>query len=210
VREAQQGVGGVERDLGIVGAGLDAEVTAGALRLQLVAGEGGERTQLRRAACPQAEAVLAVALEQAGPEPDRDGQRRGAESESFQAVGRGRAGRVRDVGRGSAGGERRGCLRPGAQQVAQVAGARRGEVERAEAEAPWRGRRDPALVLPVEGHDGRFLRRAGAPGGAKRADQACGTGTRENRAPGEAVIGQPGGRLRAVVRAEQRRRDDKS
>ena len=74
----RQVVDGVERHLGIVGAGLDAQVTARPRRVEGVPGEGRQVDQGRRAPVGQAE----PAVEQGRPEADGEGEAGGGETEA--------------------------------------------------------------------------------------------------------------------------------
>ena len=73
----------VEGDLGIVGAGLDADVAAAFERGQLVAGQRRDRLQRRRALRRQPEPA---AFEQAGAEAEGDGQVGGQQADRLAGV----------------------------------------------------------------------------------------------------------------------------
>jgi len=81
---------GVDGDLRVVGAGLDAEVTAASMRVELVGREVRQLAQFLRLLLRQAETILAVArAEQGGAEAERDRQAGRAEPVGLTRVGRG-------------------------------------------------------------------------------------------------------------------------
>ena len=81
--------------LGVVGAGLHHDVAAGASGLEVVAGEVRQVDQGVRAASLESEAGLAVLLEQAGAEPEGEGELAGPEVQGLARVlGRGVVGAV--------------------------------------------------------------------------------------------------------------------
>ena len=174
----------MHRDLWVVGAGLDAQVAATARRVEVVAGEGREVAQRLGAAVGEPEA----AVEERGAVPDghREVPRREVER---------LAGVLGHLPRPAADGAPRGGLgagrhplggaRPAGQQVAQLGGVLRDDVERDEVQAVLGGRRDAGLVLAAEGDD------PGIRSGRQRRVPGIRHGTGGSRGVGEP--GDPGG-----------------
>ena len=77
---------GVDSHLRIVGAGLDDDVAAAAVGLQVIAGEVRQVDQGVGAAAVQAKAGLAVLLEQARAEAKREGEFAGAQAQGLARV----------------------------------------------------------------------------------------------------------------------------
>ncbi len=79
----------MECDLRIVGAGLHGKIAAGALRLELIAGEPRQLDQRGWPPCGEAVAIMPILLEQARAETEGEGEARGLEAQRFAAIGRG-------------------------------------------------------------------------------------------------------------------------
>jgi hypothetical protein len=138
----------VEGDLGIVGAGLDADVAAAFPGLQRVAGQRRQRLQRRGALAGEAEPRL---IEQARAEAEGDGEAGREEADGLAGVVGRRQRHVVDVADHLAvAGFSRGP-RPFAHQLAQLRRVFRQQVEGGEVEAVLGGGGDSRLVLAVEG-----------------------------------------------------------
>jgi len=86
-RDAGQVADRVHGDLGIVGAGLHAQVAVGSLWRQGIAAEVWKFDERGRPTIPQAEPGLALRVgEQRRAEPERDGQSRSRQAESLTGV----------------------------------------------------------------------------------------------------------------------------
>ena len=175
----------MERDLGIVRAGLDAQVAARAGRVELVARERGQRAQAGGPALLQPEA-----LEDARPEADGDREPPRAEADGLAGVGGRHLGRALDGARRLPGGHPPRRVGPRAQELAQIRGALGGEVERAEHEPRLRGRRHAGLMRALERDD--LVARRLAAGRRRVADREAGAtrgGEPEGSAAGERAHG---------------------
>ncbi len=141
----------VHGHLGVVGAGLDAQVPVAALRVEVVGREVRELAELGRLAFGEAEAVLAVLLEEGRAEPEGQGQAGGAQSEGLPGVGR-RGVVRRDDGLAdrAAGRHLACCLGPALQHRDQLLAGVGGDVERGEVQPVLGGSGDPGLVGAVE------------------------------------------------------------
>ena len=141
----------MHRDLGVMGTGLDAQVAVAACRVEVVGREVRELAEMGRLAVRDAEAVLAVLLEEGRAEPEGQGQAGGAESEGLAGVGR-RGVVRRDDGLADGAARRHlPCGRgPALQQRDQLLAGVGGHVERGEVQPVLGGRGDPGLVRPVE------------------------------------------------------------
>ncbi len=156
----------VHRHLRVVGAGLDAEVAAGELRLQRVAGELRQLGQGGGPTVGEAEAVPPVGVaEQRRPEADGEGELRGRQAERLTGVVRRglrhAADRAEHPGvppRGHPGGGGRPLLK----QFDQPGPVLGDHVERHEVQPVLRRGDDAGLVLTVERHrPGRVVARRG-------------------------------------------------
>ena len=145
--EARQVAHRVERDLRVVGAGLDAEVAAALRRVERVLGERRQLLQRGGALALEAEAAL---LEQRRADAERDREPRRRQPDRLaRVVGR----RVRVVvgrARRQSGGHQRRRLRPRPQQVGEILARVGDDVERREVQPILSGRGDARLVRPVE------------------------------------------------------------
>jgi len=176
--------------LGIVRAGLERQVAAGALRDQLIAGEARQVDQGLGSPLGQTEPVLAVFLEQARTETEGERQARDRKPD-------GRAGlharliRVRlRIERGRSGSHFRRGVGPGAQQRDQVVALGRRQIEGDEIGVALGRGRDTALMFAPEWLDfgsrsGRACRKCAL--GERRGDCSQ-AGAREELAPRRAVI----------------------
>ena len=161
---ADQVVHGVERDERIVCAGLDHQVTAAAGRVELVAGEGGQR----RPACGRAQAARPYrssppAEKSPGAEPE--GQRQPGRSRPDRLTGVDRRGHevVVEGGHRTTGRELDRSRGPAPQQLGHVLAPVGHQVEGGQVEVVLGRRGDPGLVRTVEGHHvrSRVRRRTG-------------------------------------------------
>ena len=159
---------GVEGDLRIVGAGLHVEIAAGARRDQLIAGEMRQVDEAPSASAPEAVAVDAVLLEQAGAEAERHRQPRRRQGPARRTDRPERRNRRRpgiSTGLPSLIGARRPRSRP--QQRLDVVALRRREVERGDIGVRLRGRDHAALMRAEERLD--RARRAAVVGACGRS-----------------------------------------
>ena len=149
----------MERHLGVVRAGLDADVSTGLRWVELVLIEARKIDQLGRPLAGKAEAVV----EQPRPEADREREPGRVETSGFTGVVR--RGELAAAGVGVfAAGEPGGKARPAAEQVAQLCDIGCGDVVARELQVVLLGGEDPRLVLAVKRH-----RPAGARTGALAA-----------------------------------------
>ena len=86
--DARQVVNGVERHLGVVGTGLDADVATGQCRVEGVPGEGRQVDQRRRPRCSQPEPVV----EERRPKSDGEGETGRLQVQGLAGVGWGSEG----------------------------------------------------------------------------------------------------------------------
>ncbi len=170
----------MERDLRVVGASLDAEVSIRARRIEQVAGKVPDRMERARPAGREPERV---AGKEGRPEAEGDGQLGGTEPEGLAGIRRGH-GRVSLDGPGwLAAGHQRRRRRPLPEQVAQLCPGGERQVERGEHEPVLCRGCDPCLVGAVEGN-GRITGRVvgsfeeGGRSGAGR--EPGGTGARRD------------------------------
>ena len=138
----------MERDLRVVGAGLDAEVAARLRRIELIALELGEVDQLGRALRGEPVAVV----EDARAESERQREPGRSEPSCLARVIRWSELAARVGGRGVTGAVARGGGRPGGQEIAHVGRVRGREVEAREAQMVLLRRHDPGLMRAVERH----------------------------------------------------------
>ncbi len=213
-RDAGEVADRVHGDLGVVGAGLHAEVAVAALRLQGVGGEVREPAQRRGLPVGEAEAVPALGVaEQRRAEPERQRQPAGREAGGLAGVpGRGVVGQRDPAAHRPALGHRRGGRGPGLEQQQQLGAGGGGDVEGGEVQPVLGGRDDAGLVRAVEGVavDAAGV---GAVGRARRAD-AAGEPGRAHGGPRPGVAEEApaadrgragGGGLGHRVRASRRR-----
>jgi hypothetical protein len=144
---------GVHGHLGVVGAGLDAEVAVGALRVQLVSGEVRQPDQGLGSTALDPEPVGAVLFEERGAEAEREGQAGRGQTDGLARVIRRRVvvtrrGPVlaRTLALGHPGRGRRPLLEQRHEVLARVGD----DVEGGEVQPVLHGGDDPGLVLPVE------------------------------------------------------------
>ena len=146
---AREVADGVERDLRVVGAGLDAEVAAGAVRVELVAGEAGRAG--RAPAAAGAPSPKRPRREDAGPEAEGDREPRGRQAERLAGVdGRRDQQVVRPAERLAGASSRAAAAVQSRSSPASSVAVGERQVERAEDEPVLRGGGDPGLVLAVE------------------------------------------------------------
>ena len=143
-------------DLRVVGAGLDAEVAAGALGLQRVALESRQRLEVRGRRDGEAEPVDAVGIrEQARPEPERDREAARRQAERLAGVDRRRVVGAADgaaLGDLEALGEARRGIRPlGEERDEPGAVERRATSNAAKCSRSWAGVTMPAWCAPKNG-----------------------------------------------------------
>jgi hypothetical protein len=171
----------VERDLRIVGAGLDAEISVRLVRVELVEREVRDVGQLGRPLRRQADLV-----EQRGAEPERQRQARRGEPGRLAGVGRRPSGIFVRRAQRLAGDQGRRRRRPRSQQVVEVALARTDEVERREAQVGLLRGEDACLVGAMEGDGRRQLLCVGLGGRRSRVrlvDEAAADGGRRPGGP---------------------------
>lgn len=141
----------MDGDLWVVGAGLDADVAPRAAGLELVTPERGQLLERGGPAVGQPEPCV----EQRGPEPNRQGQRRRRQAERLTGVLRHAVGSATgDATRGSlgTGGHPLGCPGPRPEQVDELSPVRGDDVEGDEVQSVLSGSGDPRLMRPGEGH----------------------------------------------------------
>ncbi len=143
----------MHRDLRVVGAGLDAEIPVGLVRVQIVGRKVRQTPQGGGLPAREAEAILARLPEQAGTETEGDRQAGRRQTDGLagvvgrRAVGtRGRS----EVPGAQALGHPRGRDGPVLQQLDQLVARARGDVERGEVQPILRRCDDPGLVGAVE------------------------------------------------------------
>ena len=142
---------GVEDDLRVVGAGLDAQVAAGdRLAHHRIPWNDTQRPQRSREVPGQAEPVV----EHGGAEPNRDGQRVRPEVHRLAGVLRRLFGLRLGVRDRFAGSESRRHGRPSAEHLRQFQPVGGGDVQRGEHQPLLLRGGDPGLVLAVERHHG--------------------------------------------------------
>ena len=168
----------VEGHLRVVGAGLQAQVTAGPVRVEVLVGQHRQRPQGRRFPARQIEALA----EHGRAVSNRDREPCGGEAGRLAGVGRRCAGVRGWPGRPSAGHQLRGPG-PFPQQVPQVApGHAVGQAQCAERQPVLGGGNDAGLVRAVEGDRCRVRGRP----------RRSGAGRRPGRAPAQGAGQQPG------------------
>ena len=150
-------------DLGVVGAGLHAQVAPAAGGVEPVAGEVGESRERGRSARRESESVGAVGIgEQRRSEPERDRECARVEPERFTGVapaGRGRPRRPRRRRwRRGPGSSAAAASVQAAEQPRQLVAVVGDHVERGEVQVVLGGGDDAGLVRPVERH-GAAVRR---------------------------------------------------
>ncbi len=171
-RGAAQVVDRVERDLVVVGGGLNHEVATGPALLELIPGKLGEGRERLGPLCRQPEPTV----KQSGPDTKRHREARGVEPPRLAGGARRRVSR--------AGGRRRpprgevcALLGPDFQQVPELRGVSGGDIEGGDKGELSLRRGDPGLVGAVECHS-----IGGAADGARREGHTGGDGRNcENR-----------------------------
>ena len=168
----------VDCHLRVVGAGLDHDVAAGASGLEIIAGEVRQVDECVRAASVQAEAGLAVLLEQARAEPEGEGELSGPQVQGLARVlGRGVVGAVDGAraARAAPGGHRLGGSGPVLQEPDELGAVLGDDVESCNVKAVLGRRDDAGLAVAVERDDvaGRRERSGRCLDGVV-AEEACG------------------------------------
>ena len=140
-------------DLGVVGAGLDAQVTVAPRRVELVGREVRESLEGSGPAVRQPEAVAAVAVtEEPGTEAERQGEPgRGQSAGLARVPRRSVVRRLLGVADRPPSGQRLGRRGPALEEGDQLGAVVGGDVECGEVQPVLGGGDDPGLVCPVEG-----------------------------------------------------------
>jgi hypothetical protein len=176
----------MKRHLGVVGAGLDAQVAIAGCRVELVMGELGQVGKRGRPKRRKPESIRPWAAKQACPKAERQRQPGGTQAERLTGVDR-RAQRLADrVADRLAAGHRNGRSRPRLEQVHELGPVVGQDVEGRELDSLLGRRRDACLVDAVERLDlGLRTSRLDRPGKAEAARS-----TDREASPGGQAAGQ--------------------